>query len=205
MIMEAVIDARRLRNPSSFCYLLSSAACPVALWLGDDELARHYAGLLAREASDNRFPYMEELAVWFSQIADWRAGVPVQPPTGGRLSSPLPHDKDVFITACAALCDDEAVARAEASAPHWATAEILRAAGEGRLQSGDTAAARTLFARALAIAERQGAGLWALRAATSLARLVPPDEGATVLRSALARIEGDASPDGRAARALLDG
>jgi len=205
MIMEAVIDARRLRNPSSFCYLLSSAACPVALWLGDDELARHYAGLLAREASDNRFPYMEELAVWFSQIADWRAGVPVQPPTGGRLSSPLPHDKDVFITACAALCDDEAVARAEASAPHWATAEILRAAGEGRLQSGDTAAARTLFARALAIAEGQGAGLWALRAATSLARLIPPNEGATVLRSALARIEGDASPDGRAARALLDG
>jgi hypothetical protein len=203
-IMEAVIDARRLRNPSSFCYLLSSAACPVALWLGDDELARHYADLLGHEADDNRFTYMSELAAWFSRIADLRMGKPLQPFPLDRIRPPLPHDKDVFITACAALCDAEATARAEASAPHWATAEILRADGENRLRAGDAAAARAQFERALAIAGAQGAGLWTLRAATSLARLVTSEEAARILLPALARIEGDDHyPDVCAARALL--
>ena len=203
-IMETVIDARRLRNPSSFCYLLSSAACPVALWLGDDELAWHYADLLGRAADENRFTYMVELAAWFSRIAGLRMGKPLQPLAPDRMRPPLPHDKEVFITCCAALCDTEATARTEACAPHWATAEILRADGENRLRSGDAAAGRAQFQRALAIAEAQGAGLWALRAATSLAHLMPPDEAAHILMPALARIEGDEHyPDIRAARALL--
>ncbi|MBP2276095.1 ATP-binding protein [Sphingomonas sp. PL20] len=204
MIMEAVVDARRVRNPSSFCYLLSSAACPVALWLGDDDLARHYAELLAHAADENRFTYMAELAAWFSRIADMRVGKPTQPLALDRLRPPLPHDKDVFITCCAALCDAEATARAEANAPHWATAEILRAAGENTLLAGDAAAARALFERALAIAEAQGAGLWALRAATSLGRLMEPDDAAHILVPALARIEGDDhGADVRAARVVL--
>jgi len=205
-IMEAVIDARRLRNPSSFCYLLSSAACPIALWLGDDELARHYAELLGRAADDNRFTYMAELAAWFSRIADLRMGKPPQPLALDRLRPPLPHDKDVFITCCAALCDTEAATRAEACPTHWSTAELLRADGENRLRAGDAAAGRLLFERALGIAEAQGAGLWALRAATSLARLMAPEEAARILAPALARIEGDEHyPDVRAARALLPG
>lgn len=204
IVMETVIDGSRLRNPSSFCYLLGSAACPVALWLGDDELARHYGELLRRVAEDNCFTYMAELAAWFSRIADLRMGKPPEPPSPDRLRPPLPHDKDVFITSWAALCDAEAVARVEASAPHWATAEILRADGENRLRAGDSAAARAQFERALAIAETQGAGLWALRAATSLARLVTPGAAAPILLPALARIEGDEQyPDVRAARALL--
>lgn len=204
LVMETVIDGRRLRNPSSFCYLLSSAACPIALWLGDDELARHYADLLGCVADENRFTYMTELAAWFSRIADLRMGKPLQPFPLDRIRPPLPHDKDVFITACAVLCDAEATERAEASAPHWATAEILRADGENRLRAGDAAAARAQFERALAIAETQGAGLWALRAATSLARLVTPDEAARILVPALAHIEGDEHyPDVRAALALL--
>jgi predicted ATPase/DNA-binding winged helix-turn-helix (wHTH) protein len=204
MIMETVTDARRLRNPSSFCYLLGSAACPVALWLGDDALARHYAELLGRAAEENCFTYMAELAAWFSRIADLRMEKPPQLLPPDRLRLPLPHDKDVFITCCATLADAEAIARAEACDPHWATAEILRADGENRLRAGDAAAGRAQFERALAIAEAQGAGLWALRAATSLARLLTPDAAAPILVQALERIKGDEQyPDVRAARALL--
>lgn len=204
MIMETVIESRRLRNPSSLCYLLSSAACPVALWLGDDELARHYADLLGCVADENRFTYMAELAAWFSRIADLRMGKPPQPFPLDRIRPPLPHDKDVFITSYGALCDAEATARAEACDTHWATAEILRASGENRLRAGEVAAGRALFERALAIAEAQGAGLWALRAATSLARLMPQDEAARILMPVLARIEGDEQyPDVCAARVLL--
>ncbi len=202
LILDAVADGERLRNPASFCYLLSSAACPVALWLGEDDLARHYAALLAREADDNRFTYMAEIAAWFERIVDLRTG---KSPPPSLLPPPLPHDTDMFITTCAALCDAEAVARVEAIDPHWATAEILRTHGEARLRSGDTAAAQARFTTALSIAEAQGSGLWALRAATSLARIVEPDEVDSLLAPILARIEGDTRyRDVRAARALLD-
>lgn len=201
LILDAVADAARLRNPASFCYLLSSAACPIALWLGDDDLARDHAERLARTAADNRFTYMAELAAWFAAIVDRRAGRPAH--AAPRRPS-LPHDTDMFITTCAALCTPDAVARVEARAPHWATAEILRAHGESRLRAGDRAAATALFARALAIAEAQGSGLWALRAATALARTAAAADAVLMLTAALARIEGDERwYDVRAARALL--
>lgn len=206
IIMEAVGDASRLRNPSSFCYLLSGAACPVALWLGDADLARHYAALLDRTAEENHFTYMAELAAWFARIADMRAGQAPQPVTALQSRPPLPHDRDVFVTCGAALCDADMMARVQACPPYWATAEILRADGECRLLAGDTVTARTRFEQALAIAQAQGAGLWALRAATSLARLLQPDDAARLLAPAVARIEGDETyPDLRTAHALLKG
>ncbi|WP_294253869.1 winged helix-turn-helix domain-containing protein [uncultured Sphingomonas sp.] len=204
LIMEATIDAHRLRNSNSLCYLLSSAACPIALWLGDDELARHYADLLARTAEANRFNYMAELAAWFARLADLRLGKVPQLAALEQLRPPLPHDKDVFVTACAALCDADVVARAEASPPQWATAEILRADGEARYASGDRTGAQRRFEQALALAQEQGAGLWALRAATALARLAEPSAAQAILAPVLATMEGDeAYADIRAARALL--
>lgn len=204
LIAEAVVDGERLRNPASFCYVLSSAACPVSLWLGQDDLAQHYVDLLAREASDNRFTYMGELAVWFSMIVGRRTGRLHQSMALDRMQPPLPHDKDVFITACATFCDDAAVKRVLAQDPHWATAEILRAHGEVQLGLNDEAAARAMFEQALSIAEAQGSRLWALRAATSLARLMPPDEAASLIAAALAHIDGAARfPDVRAARMVL--
>lgn len=204
LIAEAVIDGERLRNPASFCYVLSSAACPVSLWLGQDDLARHYVDLLAREASDNRFTYMGELAVWFSTILDRRTGKSPQPMAIDRMPPPLPHDKNMFITTCATFCDDEAVKRVLAQDPHWATAEILRAHGEVLLGLNDEAAARAMFLRALSIAEAQGSRLWALRAATSLARLMPPEEAAPLIEAALAHVDDAARfTDVRAARMVL--
>lgn len=204
LIMDAVIDAQHLRNPNSFSFVLSSAACPIMLWLGDNEQAQRYAGMLANAAEANGFSYVAELAAWYSAIADLRLGKPAWSLAPYWLKAPPPHDKDVFITTHAALCDVEDVARVEACPPHWATAEILRAHGEARLRAGDKAAARTLFERALSLAEAQGAGLWALRAATSLAGLAEPDTMAGVLEAALARIEGDDRyPDVLAAKSLL--
>lgn len=201
LVAEAVLDGARLRNPASFCYLLSSLACPVALWLGLDDLARSYVQRLAREAGDNRFTYMAELATWFSRILDLRAGLSPPPP---ELQPPLPHDKIMFITTYAPWCDAEVAARAEATAPHWATAEILRAHGEAQRLAGQTAAAQVLFRRALALAEEQGSKLWALRAATSLAQDLPREDAVRLLEPVLAGIEGDVRyGDVRKARALL--
>jgi hypothetical protein len=204
LIGDAVTDGVNLRNPASFCYLLSSAACPVALWSGEDDLARKYADLLAREASANRFTYMGELATCYSEIVDFRTSKASKPPSFERMPPPLPHDRNVFITTCPTFCDEEAVTRVESTQPHWATAEIFRAYGEMRLGSGDLAAARTLFAKALAIAEEQGSWLWALRAATSLAPLAAQDEAAAMLTAAIPRVASAANArDLRDARMLL--
>jgi predicted ATPase/DNA-binding winged helix-turn-helix (wHTH) protein len=204
LIVDAVGDGARLRNPASFCYLLSSAACPVALWSGDYDLARRYAVLLAREASENRFTYMGELATWYSRIVEFRTSKSSDALALDRMPPPLPHDKDVFVTTCAAICDEEAVTRAESADAHWATAEILRAYGEMQLGVGNTGAARRLFAKALSIAEAQGSWLWALRASTSLAGLGSQEEAAALLTPILERVDPVAiSPDVQAARALL--
>lgn len=204
LIADAVTDGERLRNPASFCYLLSSAACPTALWLGKDDLARHYADLLARDASENGFTYMGELAAWFSVIGELRAGNLAPSRAIYPQHQPLPHDKTMFVTTWAMLCDDEAVERARAQPPHWATAEILRAYGEVCLQRGDERSGRALFEQAMSIAEAQGNWLWTLRTANSLARLLHLDEATRLVEASLSRVDQKVlSPDVKTAQLFL--
>ena len=82
----------------------------------------------------------------------------------------------------------------------------------GRLDEldGDAAAAENAYRQAIAIAEQQGALLFALQAATALARLCQrqgrADEADAVLRPIYARFtEGFDYPDLVRARAVLDG
>jgi tetratricopeptide (TPR) repeat protein len=60
---------------------------------------------------------------------------------------------------------------AEETEARWFQAESLRLTGEVLLATGDAAAAEARYREAIAIAQRQNAKLWELRAATSLARL----------------------------------
>ena len=55
---------------------------------------------------------------------------------------------------------------------HWCAAELLRVAALARLKEGETPVAQRLLEEALAIATRQGALAWELRAATTLAELL---------------------------------
>src|SRR5262249_20595070 len=68
----------------------------------------------------------------------------------------------------------EAMARVESTKEKWAEAEIRGVAGEMALRSPvpDAAKAESHFTAALAIARRQQAKSWELRAATSWARLM---------------------------------
>jgi predicted ATPase len=104
---------------------------------------------------------------------------------------------------------DEARAAATAGDEHWMSAEIHRLAGEAMLAGdGDRAGAEREFHAALALARKQGAKLWELRAATSLARLSRDGEKAAA-RDNLAMVyrsfsEGFTSPDLEQAKAALD-
>jgi predicted ATPase len=66
---------------------------------------------------------------------------------------------------------DEAAQLIETTQERWAEAEMLRCRGMLLLSINERAAAEGSYHRALAVAQRQGAKFWELRAALDLARL----------------------------------
>jgi predicted ATPase len=95
------------------------------------------------------------------------------------------------------------------SCPRRFAAELKRQKGGLLLRQGHFEAAEELYRKALSIAEEQGAKLWELRAAASLARLRRDQGRRGEARDLLASVygwftEGFATPDLKAAKALLD-
>jgi predicted ATPase len=105
----------------------------------------------------------------------------------------------------------EAVDQAGRTEVHWIEADLHRLRGELllALPEPERPAAEACFLRALAVAREQGARLWELRAATSLARLWRDQGRSGEAREPLARAygwftEGFEMPDLREAKTLLD-
>jgi predicted ATPase len=106
---------------------------------------------------------------------------------------------------------DEALARVDRLEERWFEADLLRLKGEALLAlSPERAAeAEACYQQAVAVARDQGARLWELRAATSLARLWLDQGKRTQARDLLAPIynwftEGFDTADLKDAKALLD-
>jgi predicted ATPase/DNA-binding winged helix-turn-helix (wHTH) protein len=110
------------------------------------------------------------------------------------------------------LMIEGALARCERNEEGWYVAELMRVKGELLLQdSGDRPAATAdrYFGRAIEVARRQGALMWELRSATSLAGLRARrgrrDEARQILGPVYDRFtEGFETTDLHAARALLE-
>jgi predicted ATPase len=103
---------------------------------------------------------------------------------------------------------DEALQIAERTGERWFAAELYRHKGRLLLRQGHTEAAEELYRYALSIAEEQGAKLWELRAAASLAQLRRDQGRHAEARELLAPIygwftEGFDTPDLREAKTLL--
>ena len=104
---------------------------------------------------------------------------------------------------------DEAFQFVARTGARWLDAELYRHKGQLLLRQGHTEAAEELYREALSIAEEQGAKLWELRAAASLARLRRDQGRHTEARDLLAPVygwftEGFDTPDLKEAKALLD-
>jgi predicted ATPase len=98
---------------------------------------------------------------------------------------------------------------AEETEARWFQAETLRLTGEVLLATGNVAAAEAGYREAIAIAQRQSAKLWELRAAMSLARLWRDQNKRGEARALLAPVydwftEGFDTPVLQKARALLE-
>jgi predicted ATPase len=114
-----------------------------------------------------------------------------------------------FGEALAAL--DEALARVDRLEERWFEADLLRLKGEALLnvRPDQSAEAEACFHQALGVARDQGARLWELRAATSLARLWRDQGNRAEARDLLAPVygwftEGFDTADLKDAKALLD-
>jgi predicted ATPase len=97
----------------------------------------------------------------------------------------------------------------ERTGARWFAAELNRYKGRLLLRQGHSEVAEELYRKALSIAEEQGAKIWELRAAASLARLWGEQGRRTEARELLAPVygwfsEGFALPDLKEAKALLD-
>jgi predicted ATPase len=108
-------------------------------------------------------------------------------------------------------CIDEAIFAVEKTKERWFEAEVNRIAGEIALKTSkpDAAKAETYFERALAVARKQQAKSWELRAAMSLARLWrsqgKPQQGRELLAPVYEWFtEGFDTRDLKEAKALLD-
>ncbi len=210
MIQDIVRVAIERRN--SLAYVLWGIACPLALWCGDDDLARYFIELLAQHARQNAFTYMSERSAHYAILLEARAGLR-PPPTAATLPAfdkLAAADREMLTTIAPTLIEGSTIARAHLGEISWSTAEMLRAQGEQLLSvdqglHGETA--ENLFQRAIHISRQQGAFAWELRAATSMARL-RQNQGATasgvaMLDSVLPRVvEGHETRDIKAAFAL---
>ncbi len=106
----------------------------------------------------------------------------------------------------------EALAETEETEARFYEAETYRLKGELVLASAeaDESGAEASFRKAIALARRQDAKSWELRAATSLARLLARQERREEARDLLAPVygwftEGFDTADLKEAKALLDG
>jgi predicted ATPase len=104
---------------------------------------------------------------------------------------------------------DDALQIVERTGQRWFAAELNRQKGQLLLRQGHSEAAEGLYRKALSISQEQGAKLWELRAAASLARLRRDQGSPAEARDLLAPVygwftEGFDTQDLMEAKALLD-
>lgn len=160
--------------------VLVMAACPIALWRGDNDsahaLVRRLRALLQRYPS----PYWQTWTDGF----EFALGVK-------HIELP-PYDAlryDTFVTLQPGLFHTKTLARAESALVGWCAPEVLRVHAL-RVVAGDRVLAEATLVRAMELARGQGALAWELRCATSLAKLWKrPTKVRALLRPLLQRFQ----------------
>ena len=224
---KAIAEARRLPHPPSLAMSLGIDALLLSI-IGDDIGLEHRADGLVAVATDQGFPFYRATGAIFrgwvkAKNADvteglslLRAGSSAYCATGATAWMPF------YIALLAGACEiagqikegaarlDQALQLVERTGERWFAAELDRQRGWLLLRQGQAEAAEELYCKALGIARKQEAKMWELRAAASLARLWRDQGRRAAARDLLAPVygwftEGFATPDLKAAKALLKG
>jgi predicted ATPase len=218
----AIAEARTLAHPPSLASSLANGTIVLSL-VGDNAALDERTEQLIAVANEQGFPF------WGAHGTIYRGWVMVKngdvaqglsllrsSPSAYRATGARP----VFLLAAAA-CEiagqieeavtllDDALQIAERTGERWSAAELNRHKGQLLLRQGHSEAAEELYLKALSIAEEQGAKLWELRAAASLARLRRDQGRHAEALDLLAPVygwftEGFDTQDLKEAKALLD-
>jgi TolB-like protein/predicted ATPase/class 3 adenylate cyclase len=223
---EATAEARMLAHPPSLASSLSLNAAVLSL-IGDDAALAEHADRLVAIATEQNFPYWRATGTIFrgwvklksgdvaAGITLLRSGSSAYRATGAKAW--LPHYIALLARACEIAEEieegltvlDDAFQIVETTGVRWLAPELNRQKGQLLLRQGQAEAAEELYCKALGIAQEQGAKLWELRAAMSLAELFRDQGRGGEARSLLAPVygwftEGFDTPDLKEAKALLD-
>jgi predicted ATPase len=223
---NAIAEARRPPHPPTLAMSLGMDALLLSI-IGDDIGLAQRAEDLVAVATDQGFPFYRATGAIFrgwvkAKNADvteglslLRAGSSDYGATGATVWMAW------YIALLAGACEiagqieegaahlDQALQLVERTGERWFAAELDRRRGRLLLRQGHPEAAEELYRKALGIAGEQEAKLWELRAAASLARLWRDQGRGAEARDLLAPVygwftEGFATPDLKAAKALLD-
>jgi predicted ATPase/DNA-binding winged helix-turn-helix (wHTH) protein len=223
-------NAPALNHPPTACQVLASAACPIALLVGDLVAAEDFLSILFNCLG------RQALGLWgvWGRCVEGMLLIKRRDFVNGlqQLQAGIDELRDTGFTKpytlfLGAMADglagagrvaeglasiNEVLARASRNEELWCFAELLRIKGSLVLDEGApsaTAVAEDHFLEALDLARQQGALSWELRSATSLARLWRDQGRHEAARALLAPVydrftEGFATSDLRAAKVLID-
>ncbi|WP_244408532.1 ATP-binding protein [Roseomonas fluvialis] len=204
-------SARAVDHALSLAFALCFALCPIALWNGEATAMTHVRDLIAIGQS-HRMPYWRDWGRCFEGAVPLSGGLPPGLPKD---IDPTPFHLEMLGTLHPTLAEPATIARVDAGQAGWCAPELLRAKAERLLiraasEPGVLRPAERILRQALDLAEHRGMRGWALRSATSLARVLclKGEHAAArrLLEPVMARVtEGFAMPDFRIAQALLDG
>jgi predicted ATPase len=222
----AIAEARRLAHPPSLAVAWHSSAVLLSL-VGDDAVLGEWADQAAAVTTEQRFPRWNAVETIFrgwvkikhgdvaEGISLLRSGSIADRAMGSEAWVPYHiallaggYEAAGEIEEALTLLND-AFEIVERTGAHWFAAELNRHKGRLLLRQGHSEAAEQLYRRALTIAEEQGARLWELRAAASLARLRRNQGRDGEACGLLAQVygwftEGFGTQDLREAKSLLD-
>jgi len=223
----AVAEARTLAHPPTLGVILHYSTTVLSL-IGEDPALNEAADELVAIATEQGFPFWGALGTicrgWVKAkgahiiegISLLRHGLSAFRATGAQAW--VPYLIALLARACeiagqveeASTLLDDAMQIAERTGERWFEAELYRHKGELLLRQDHSEAAEELYQKALSIAQEQGAKLWELRAAVSLARLRRDQGHRAEARDLLVPIygwftEGFDTPDLKEAKAVLDG
>ena len=225
----AVAEARRLAHPPSMALSLALGSLLLSL-VGDHAAVDERADHLIAMTTEQGFPYWGAMGTIYrgwvkvtkgdvaEGISLLRSGSTAYRSTGAEAWTPYHNALLAKAYASAGqaeasltMLDDalQIVGTTGMSGMYWLTAELYRRKGQLLLQQGRPEAAEELYRKALSMAGEQGAKLWELRAAASLARLRRDQGRPAEARDLLAPIygwftEGFDTADLKEAKALLD-
>jgi predicted ATPase/DNA-binding winged helix-turn-helix (wHTH) protein len=160
--VKAAIEAR---HPTSICFALSLAGCPIALWCGDRIGAEICLQQLREQAGICPLAYWQQ----FGDVYE----MALSPFRDLKKHWHARHREEASVLEGGSIAA-ELLQQALSGEPHWFTPELLRR--EALRLVADSAAgtpedAKALLRRSFEIAQSSGAGSWQLRIATTMARV----------------------------------